>query len=136
MGEAAARITARGGFTMLDINMGCPVRKVVSSGDGSALLLDPDKAARIMEAVKNNTDLPVTVKTRLGFDEKTMNGIYIAEAAQDLGLKWITIHGRTRAQMYSGKADWEGIGKIRAKIRIPVIANGDITSVEAARRCL
>lgn len=136
MGEASAKITAMKRFSSIDINMGCPARKVVSTGEGSSLLLDPDRAARIMEAVKVNTILPVTVKTRLGYDEQSMNALALAQAAQQYGLRWICIHGRTKAQMYSGKADYEAIGRIRAKVKIPVIANGDVFSVQDAQRIL
>jgi len=134
MGEAAAKISELDRFTMLDINMGCPARKVVGGGDGSALLLDPDKAARIMEAVKKNTHLPVTLKTRLGFDADSMNAPALCEAAQELGFAWVTVHGRTRQQQYSGRADYAAIGELKAKLRIPVIANGDVFTPEDAVR--
>ena len=134
MGEAAAKISELDRFTMLDINMGCPARKVVGGGDGSALLLDPDKAARIMEAVKKNTHLPVTLKTRLGFDADSMNALALAEAAQELGFAWVTVHGRTRQQQYSGRADYAAIGELKARLRIPVIANGDVFTPEDAVR--
>ena len=98
MAEAAQRVTELGRFTSIDINMGCPARKVVSGGEGSALLLDPEKAYRLMEAVKRHTWLPVTVKTRLGYDADSMNAIELGRAAQELGLQWISFHGRTRAQ--------------------------------------
>lgn len=136
MGEAAAKITELNRFASLDINMGCPARKVVGGGDGSALLLDPPKAARIMEVVKRNTHLPVTLKTRLGFDEDSMNALALGEAAQDLGFAWITVHGRTRRQQYSGKADYAAIGALKARLRIPVIANGDVFEPEDAPRIL
>lgn len=119
MGEAAAKVTALGRFTSLDINMGCPARKVVSSGEGSALLLDPDRAYRVMEAVKRNTDLPVTVKTRLGYDTDSMNALELGRAAQALGLRWIAIHGRTRQQQYAGTADWAAIGELKARLTLP-----------------
>lgn len=136
MGEAAARITELNRFTMIDINMGCPARKVVGGGEGSALLTDPDKAHRLMEAVKTHTSLPVTVKTRLGFDETSMNALLLGQSAQSLGLKWICIHGRTRQQQYSGKADYAAIAAIKAQLSIPVIANGDVTQPEDAPRIL
>ena len=126
MGEAARKATEMGRFSMIDLNMGCPARKVVSSGEGSALLKDPDLAFRLMEAVKISTPLPVTVKTRLGYDEESRNALLLAQAAQTLGLRWICIHGRTRQQMYSGQADWDAIGEIRSRVNIPVIANGDV----------
>ena len=134
MGEAAAKLTELGRFTMLDINMGCPARKVVGGGDGSALLLDPDKAYRVMEAVKNNTSLPVTLKTRLGLDQDSMNAIRLCEAAQSLGFAWVTVHGRTRQQQYSGQADYAAIGNLKARLSIPVVANGDLFTPEDALR--
>lgn len=136
MGEAAARVTALGRFKTLDINMGCPARKVTSSGEGSALLLNPDRAYRVMEAVKRNTSLPVTVKTRLGYDEDSMNAIELGRAAESLGLKWICFHGRTRKQQYSGTADYAAIGRLKAALRIPVIANGDVFAPMDAVRIL
>ena len=136
MGEAAARLTGLGRFTMLDINMGCPARKVVSGGDGSALLLDPDRAYRVMEAVRRNTTLPCTLKTRLGFDEEHMTAIHLCRAAQSLGFSWVAIHGRTRAQQYSGTADYAAIGELKAQLSIPVIANGDVFAPEDAVRIL
>ena len=134
MGEAAAKVTELGRFRSLDINMGCPARKVVSSGEGSALLLDPERAARIMEAVRRNTSLPVTVKTRLGYDADSMNALELGLAAQDLGLRWIAVHGRTRQQQYAGTADWAAIGRLKSRLSIPVIANGDVfASADAVR---
>ena len=135
MGEAAARVSALGRFTSLDINMGCPARKVVSSGEGSALLLDPDRAYRVMEAVRRNTSLPVTVKTRLGYDEDSMNALELGRAAQALGLRWIAIHGRTRRQQYAGTADWAAIGELKARLTIPVIANGDVFAPATPGAC-
>jgi len=136
MAEAAARACEMGRFTSIDINMGCPARKVTSSGEGSALLKTPDLAAKIMEAVKANSYLPVTVKTRLGYDGDSMNALLIARAAEALGLKWICIHGRTRAQMYSGQADYDAIAAIRQQVAIPVLANGDVFTPQDAVRAL
>lgn len=136
MGEAAARITSLNRFTSLDINMGCPARKVTSIGEGSALLLDPQKAYRIMEAVKQNTTLPVTVKTRLGYDEDSMNAIELGRAAQSLGLAWICFHGRTKKQQYAGTADHEAIARLKSELSIPVIANGDVFAPGDAQRVL
>ena len=136
MAEAAQRVTALNRFQSIDINMGCPARKVVHSGEGSALLLKPDLAYRIMEAVKNSTHLPVTVKTRLGYDEDSMNAVELGKAAQSLGLQWLCIHGRTRQQQYSGKADYAAIARVREQLSIPVIANGDIFAGEDAARIL
>ncbi len=136
MAEATQRITELGRFTSIDINMGCPARKIISGGEGSALLTDPDKAHRLMEAVKKHTWLPVTVKTRLGYDASSMNALRLGQAAQELGLSWIAIHGRTREQMYSGTADWEAIAAIKRELRIPVIANGDLYEPQDAVRML
>lgn len=136
MGEAAAKISELGRFHSLDINMGCPARKVVSGGDGSALLLKPDLAYRVMEAVRKNTHLPVTLKTRLGYDEHSMNAIHLCRAAEALGFQWVTIHGRTREQQYAGRANWNAIGALKAQLHIPVIANGDVTSPEDALNIL
>ena len=136
MAEATQRVTALNRFQSIDINMGCPARKVVHSGEGSALLLKPDLAYKIMEAVKNSTHLPVTVKTRLGYDEDSMNAVELGKAAQSLGLKWLCIHGRTRQQQYSGKADYAAIARVRERLTIPVIANGDIFTAGDAVRIL
>lgn len=136
LAEAAARACELGRFTAIDLNMGCPARKVTTSGEGSALLRTPDLAARIMVTVKAHSSLPVTVKTRLGYDADSMNALALAQAAQDAGLQWICIHGRTRAQMYAGQADYAAIAAIRRQVRIPVLANGDVDSPEAAVRAL
>lgn len=136
MAEAAQRACEMGRFTGIDINMGCPARKVTCSGEGSALLKTPELAARIMEAVKKSSYLPVTVKTRLGYDEGSMNALLLAQAAEEYGLHWICIHGRTRQQMYAGQADWAAIAAIRAQVSIPVMLNGDVASPEDAQRAL
>lgn len=136
MAEAAHRACELTRFTAIDINMGCPARKVTASGEGSALLKTPDLAARIMEAVARASFLPVTLKTRLGYDDASMNALPLAQAAQQAGLKWICIHGRTRQQMYAGQADWAAIAAIRAQVSIPVMLNGDVATPEAALRAL
>lgn len=136
MGEAAQKLTELGRFASLDINMGCPARKVVSIGEGSALLLHPDRAYRVMEAVARNTSLPVTVKTRLGYDRNSMNAEEIGRAAQSLGLRWLCVHGRTREQQYSGQADYAAIARLRERLEIPVVANGDVFAPEDAPRIL
>lgn len=134
MAEATARVTALKRFTSIDINMGCPARKIVGSGEGSALLLKPDLAFKLMEAVKINTDLPVTVKTRLGYEHGGTEAVELGKAAQALGLKWIAIHGRTRRQQYAGSADHAAIARIREALSIPVVANGDLFTPEDAVR--
>ena len=134
MGEAAAKLTELGRFTMMDINMGCPARKVVSGGDGSALLLDPEKAYKIMETVQRNTHLPCTIKTRLGYDDEHMTAVELCRAAESLGFAWVGIHGRTRAQQYSGTANYQAIGELKAQLKIPVMANGDVFTPEDAIR--
>ena len=116
----------------IDINMGCPVHKIFSNGEGSALMKDPELILRIVRAVKENTDLPVTVKHRTGIDEKTLNAVECAIAAEEGGAELITVHGRTKVQMYSGEVDRETIKKVKQSVQIPVIANGDILSADDA----
>ena len=112
----------------IDINMGCPVHKIFSNGEGSALMRDPELIYRITRAVKENTDLPVTVKHRTGIDEKSLNAVECAMAAESGGASLITVHGRTKAQMYSGAVNREMIKNVKNSVQIPVIANGDILS--------
>ena len=119
----------------LDINMGCPMGKVVSNGDGAALMRDPDRAARIVEAVKRAVEVPVTVKCRLGWDRGSIQVVSFAQRMQQAGCDAIAIHGRTRAMLYSGTADWDTIKKVKDALNIPVIANGDIFTGEAAIQC-
>lgn len=130
----AAQLAEEACPELIDINFGCPVRKIAMKGSGAALLNDIPKMIRITEAVVKAVQLPVTVKTRLGWDENSKFIVDIAERLQDVGIQAITIHGRTRAQMYTGKADWTLIGEVRnnPRMRIPVIGNGDITSAEIA----
>ena len=116
--------------------MGCPVAKVFSNGEGSALMKDPDLIYRIVKAVSENTPLPTTVKIRAGVDEKSINAVECALAAESGGAALVAVHGRTRAEMYSGKADLEIIKKVKQSLHIPVVANGDITSGEEAIRAL
>lgn len=120
---------------IIDLNFGCPVRKVVSKGAGAALLLDAGKMIKMTEAVVKTTSLPVTVKTRIGWDEKSKPIVDLAVRLQDAGIKALTIHGRTRAQLYTGKADWTLIGQVKSdpRIIIPIIGNGDIDSPEKAK---
>jgi len=119
---------------LLDINFGCPVKKVVCKGAGAGVLKDVDLMIRLTKAVVKSTTLPVTVKTRLGWDEKNINIMEVAERLQDVGVKALSIHGRTRAQMYKGDADWTLIGEVKnnPRIKIPIFGNGDIDSPEKA----
>lgn len=122
--------------TIIDINMGCPAPKIVKNGDGASLMTNLKLASQIIGAVKNAVNVPVTVKCRLGWDFSSRNYIEFAKMAQDSGADALTIHGRTKSQMYSGNADWKSIGEAKAAVNIPVIANGDINSPEAAKFCL
>jgi nifR3 family TIM-barrel protein len=119
---------------LVDINFGCPVKKVVCKGAGAAILKDLPKMVKVTEAVVKSTKLPVTVKTRLGWDEKSMNILEVAERLQDVGIKALSVHGRTRAQLYKGNADWTLIAKIKEnpRIHIPIFGNGDIDSPQKA----
>lgn len=132
MAEAARRIAALGRFDAIEINMGCPARKVVGSGNGSALMLAPELAEEVMAAVRAATDLPVRLKMRMGWDAEHITAPWLAIAAQALGFEAITLHGRTRAQMYSGPVDVEGIRAVRALVDIPVYANGGVTCARDA----
>lgn len=136
MARAAKILTDLGIFKLIDINMGCPAPKVIKNGDGSALMKNIKLASSVMESVKNATDLPVTVKFRKGWDDESVNAPEFALAMQASGADAITVHGRTRQQYYSGKADWEIIRQIKQMVDIPVIANGDIFSKEDAKAIL
>jgi len=132
--EAARRICDLGLYDGIDLNMGCPAKKVVSSGEGSALMKTPQIAEAMMRKTVRASSLPVSVKMRLGFDRDHLNAPDYARMAEDCGISSITVHGRTREQQYSGQADWETIARIKSSVRIPVIGNGDIfTAADAIR---
>lgn len=121
---------------MIDINMGCPVNKVVKGQDGCSLMRNSSLAADLVKAVKDGTDKPVSVKFRLGYTFDELNFVEFGQQMQEAGAEFITIHGRTRSQMYSGNADWKSIKKLKENVDIPVFANGDITSIDSAIQCI
>ncbi|MDF5730107.1 MAG: tRNA dihydrouridine synthase DusB [Rhizonema sp. PD38] len=135
LAEAAIMAVAEGADTV-DINMGCPVNKITKNGGGSSLLRQPEVAEAIVREVVKAVDVPVTVKTRIGWNDKEITILDFALRMQDAGAKMITVHGRTRAQGYNGNARWEWIARVKEVLSIPVIANGDIFSVESAVKCL
>ncbi|GAB1380300.1 tRNA dihydrouridine synthase DusB [Pararhodobacter aggregans] len=132
----AARIAEGQGAPIIDINMGCPAKKVVGGAAGSALMREPDLALRLIEAVVGAVSVPVTLKTRLGWDGDCLNAAKIAQQAEGAGVRMITIHGRTRAQFYTGSADWAAIAEVVEAVNVPVLTNGDIDGPEAARAAL
>jgi len=132
----AAKICADLGATFIDINMGCPAKKVTGKLSGSALMRDPHLAGAIMAAVVNAVDVPVTLKMRLGWDDDSLNAPILAKMAEDTGIKMLAIHGRTRCQMYNGAADWGKIADVVNRVDIPVVANGDITCLDTVRRAV
>ena len=136
MAQAAELALEISGCDFIDINMGCPMPKIANSGDGCGLMRTPEIAGQIVAAVTKAVDVPVTVKCRLGWDKGSINVLDFAKRMEDNGAAMLTVHGRTRSMLYSGMADWDMIAKVKQQSRIPVIANGDVDSPEAAVRCV
>lgn len=132
----AARLNEDLGARMIDINMGCPVKKVVNGHAGASLMRDEELARRILKSVVASVSIPVTLKMRKGWDDHTQNAPHLAKIAEDVGIQMITVHGRTRCQLYTGKADWIFIKRVKEAVSIPVIGNGDVTTVHHAQELL
>lgn len=135
MTEGARRAEALGA-DLIDINMGCPARQVTRGLSGSALMRDPDHALTLIEAVVGAVDVPVTLKMRMGWDDASLNAVTLARRAEAAGVAMITVHGRTRCQFFKGRANWDFIAGVKRAVTIPVVANGDITTLDEARDCL
>jgi nifR3 family TIM-barrel protein len=132
----AARMAEAMGARLIDINMGCPAKKVVGGLSGSALMREPDHALRLIEAVVGAVSVPVTLKTRLGWDANSLNAAVLAHRAQQAGVRMVTVHGRTRCQFYKGRADWSAIAPVVRMLDVPVVANGDVVTPRDARTAL
>jgi tRNA-dihydrouridine synthase B len=136
MAEATKLISNSGMADIIDINFGCPVKKIVKGFAGAAVMKDTNLAMNIMKAVVNATQIPVTVKMRLGWDFNSINATTMAKIAEDAGIKMITVHGRTRSQLYGGKSSWSEVSRVKSAVTIPVIVNGDIRDIETLKQAL
>lgn len=134
--EAAKFVEDLGTAAVIDFNLGCPAPKIVKNGEGSALMKNPKLVGEIFSAIRKATTLPISAKIRLGFDEEHLNAVEIAKILEDSGVDFIAVHGRTRQQFYSGTANWEEIGKVKAAVKIPVIANGDVKDFDSLDKIL